>query len=272
VTSKTKHAIGMVLSVACFGTMPVLAQVPNTGSPASTAPVMVPGIGVTSADGRMFGHLPYAEAPATDMVPVTFPGFALGGTCRLQKEAAADLVMLIEAANATPGIAHRLRGVSCYRTIAYQRSVFCRAGRGADSCGDTASRAHDVGPPGYSEHSTGYAIDFGVHPSPGCRDLEWCMASTPTGLWLIAHARDFGFELSFPAGNKQNVGWEPWHWRWVGRTAQTPGAARARTIFARARAQFPARPMIAGPVIQVTHARPSPAVLPIPVFWPGVYY
>jgi D-alanyl-D-alanine carboxypeptidase len=232
----------------------------------------VPGIGTTGADGRLFGHLPYAEAPASDMVTVTSPGFALGGPCRMQRDAAADLTALIDAANATPSIAYKLRGISCYRTRAYQRSVFCRASGARDSCGDVASRAHDVGPPGYSEHSTGYAIDFGVHPSPGCRDLEWCMASTAAGLWLIAHARDFGFELSFPAGNKQNVGWEPWHWRWVGRTAQAPGAASARMTFARARAQFPARPGIAGPVIPATHAKRAPWVLPIPLFWPGNYF
>ncbi|MFA6112756.1 MAG: M15 family metallopeptidase [Sphingomonas sp.] len=257
-----KHAIRALLSAAFLGSAPTHAQ--NAG-----VPIMVPGIGVTGADGRMFGHLPYAEAPSYDMVPVTSPGFALGGTCRMQRDAAADLTALIEAANMVPAIAHRLRGVSCYRTVAYQRSVFCRA---RDSCGDVAARSRDVGPPGYSEHSTGYAIDFGVHPSPGCPDLQWCMASTPAGLWLIAHARDFGFELSFPANNKQGVGWEPWHWRWVGRTAQSPGAARARMIFARARTQFPARPGIAGPVIQTSHAKPSPRVLPIPIVWPGVYF
>lgn len=260
-----KHAIRALLSAAVLGTVPVHAQV----EPVRAAPVMVPGIGVTGPDGRMFGHLPYAEAPATDMVPVASPGFALGGACRMQRNAAADLTALIDAANATPAVARKLRGVSCYRTIAYQRSVFCRA---RDSCGDAAARSRDVAPPGYSEHSTGYAIDFGIHPSPGCPDLQWCMASTPAGLWLIAHAREFGFELSFPASNAQNVGWEPWHWRWVGRTAASPGAAKARAIFARARTQFPARPGIAGPVIETIHAKPSPRALPIPVVWPGVYF
>ena len=264
-----KHAIRALLSAVFLGTMPAYAQVLPPATPARAAPVMVPGIGATGPDGRMFGHLPYAEASASDMVPVPSPGFALGGACRMQRNAAADLAALIEAANATATIAHKLRGVSCYRTIAYQRSVFCRA---RDSCGDAAARSRDVAPPGYSEHSTGYAIDFGVHPSPGCPDLQWCMASTPAGLWLIAHAREFGFELSFPASNKQNVGWEPWHWRWVGRTAGSPGAAQARTTFARARTQFPARPGIAGPLIQTIHAQPSLRVLPIPIVWPGVYF
>lgn len=265
------HAIRALLSAACLGAVPVPAQAQSTRTPLPVAPIMVPGIGVTGADGRMFGHLPYAEAAASEMVPLAVPGFALGGTCRLQKDAAADLTALIEAANAVPSVAHRLRGVSCYRTIAYQRSVFCRTGP-RDSCGDVAARSRDVGPPGYSEHATGYAIDFGIHPSPGCPDLQWCMASTPAGLWLIAHARDFGFELSFPANNSQNVGWEPWHWRWVGRTARSPGATRARAIFARARAQFPARPGIAGPLIETVPKKPAPRILPIPFVWPGVYY
>ena len=73
------------------------------------------------------------------------------------------------------------------------------------------------------------------------------MSGTPGGLWLRDNAPKFGFELSFPPGNKQGVTWEPWHWRWVGITPNEPGATAARAIFARARSNYPAQPGIADP-------------------------
>ena len=30
----------------------------------------------------------------------------------------------------------------------------------------------------------------------------------------------FGFELSFPKDNAQGLGFEPWHWRYVGKTGE----------------------------------------------------
>src|SRR3546814_21121513 len=92
-----------------------------------------------------------------------------------------------------------------------------------------------VAPPGHSEHSTGYAIDFGTRPSPGCDDVEYCFDRPPLGQWLLEHATDYGFELSFPWKNIQGVTWEPWHWRWVGRSAIEPGARAARLLVATAR-------------------------------------
>ena len=59
-------------------------------------------------------------------------------------------------------------------------------------------------------------------------------------------------------GNRQQVKWEPWHWRWVGTSADTPGAARARFIFAKARVAFPAEPAIYPPLRIVLTAQPQP--------------
>jgi D-alanyl-D-alanine carboxypeptidase len=124
------------------------------------------------------------------------------------------------------------------------------AGRDAD-----AARAISVAPPGHSEHSTGYALDFAVRPANGCPDAEACMAATPAARWLLANAPRFGFELSFPGGNRQQVKWEPWHWRWVGTSASAPGAARARFLFAKARDQFPADPAV-DPVATIAAVMP----------------
>jgi D-alanyl-D-alanine carboxypeptidase len=137
-----------------------------------------------------------------------------------------------------------------------QGSVFARGGAGPTA----ADRAISVAPPGHSEHSTGFALDFAVRPSHGCPDAEACMAATPQARWLHDHAPRYGFELSFPTGNQQNVKWEPWHWRWVGTTAATPGAARARFLFAKARASYPADPGIYPPLDLRLSGQPAPPV------------
>lgn len=220
------------------------------------------------ADGRVLGHLPYREAPYSDLVSAP-AGFGLGQPCYVQRDAAPDLTRMLTAAAAAPGVGNVLRGVSCYRTIERQRGVFCSQIGPRKACKDAAARARAVGPPGHSEHATGYAIDFGLRPSAGCRDVNPCLARTPVGLWLLAHASEYGFELSFPAGNAQGVTWEPWHWRWVGASINTPGATRARLLFARARNEFPASPRIRDVaddwigVIRPTALAPAP-VLPPP--------
>lgn len=217
---------------------------------------LAPGqVATVAADGRVLGHLPYASVASADLV-MGPAGFGVGQPCRIHRDAAADLIRLVEASHAA-GLGQQLRGVSCYRAVEHQRSVFCGRGR---RCGDAATRARLVGPPGFSEHATGYALDFAVRPQGNCRDVDDCIARTPAGAWLLANAVRFGFELSFPAGNAQGVTWEPWHWRWVGANGDVPGAARARLVFARARAQFPANPAIVPLVIRVLSQPPVPAV------------
>lgn len=68
-------------------------------------------------------------------------------------------------------------------------------------------------PPGYSEHHTGRAIDLST---PDCRALEIAFDQTAAYKWLHQHAAEFGYRLSYPAGNPQGFQYEPWHWCFKG--------------------------------------------------------
>ena len=222
--------------------------------PAATPPDSTPsGSTLPGSDGRLFGHFPYGDVTRAGLVSGP-AGFAIGQSCLLQPAVIPALALLL-AAKAASGVPGALHAVSCYRSMAHQQSVFCRAGK---NCRNAAARSRQVAPPGYSEHETGYAIDFAVRPAPGCPDTSDCIAATPAGRWLLANGARFGFELSFPSGNAQGVTWEPWHWRWVGVSADAPEAARPRALFAAARLRFPGFPKVVPLVIRVAEQPPIP--------------
>lgn len=172
-----------------------------------------------AADGRLLGHHPYPDAAASNLSSAP-AGFNSGSCSQLHGEAKVALDQLMSAARASdPTIADAMIGVSCFRSAKYQREVFCR------KVGDGfAVRARASAPPGYSEHATGYALDFGDRNNPQC-NLSACFATTPVGAWLAANAGTHGFVLSFPKGNGQGVMYEPWHWRYQGSSA-------AQSVFA----------------------------------------
>ena len=92
------------------------------------------------------------------------------------------------------------------------RSV-CSAPSGRLPCRSTSSRVS--APPGFSEHSTGYAVDLGDGRNPAT-NLSPSFDTTAAFHWLRANANRFHFALSFPEGNRQGVSYEPWHWRFEG--------------------------------------------------------
>lgn len=74
--------------------------------------------------------------------------------------------------------------------------------------------------PGFSEHHTGRAIDIG---SPSCPHLEEEFEQTREFEWLMQHAGDFAFQLSYPRGNPFGIIYEPWHWCWMSSCAAESG-------------------------------------------------
>jgi zinc D-Ala-D-Ala carboxypeptidase len=200
-SAATQAATGDIKSVACPGKTDEIATV--------------------DGDGKLLGHWPYKEPAASALASVP-PAIATPSCAKVHRDALVAMKAMIAAAEATdPVIAQSIVALSCFRSIRYQKEVFCR------KVGDGfAVRARASAPPGFSEHATGYAIDFGDRTRPDC-NLSACFASTPVGQWLMANAPQYGFALSFPAGNAQGVMHEPWHWRFE-------GAPEARMVFAKA--------------------------------------
>ncbi len=180
---------------------------PLTASTTNTAPI-----------NTQFGHLPYTEASRSSLVVAGYYG---SRPEQLQRDAAAAYQQMIQAAQ-RDGV--EIIPISGFRDIHVQADLFTAqtARRGSQ-----AAAARISAPPGHSEHHTGYAIDLGDGGTPSA-DLEVTFERTPAFRWLNQNAAYYGFELSFPPNNFQNVSYEPWHWRFVG----TP---QAQQTFAQAR-------------------------------------
>jgi D-alanyl-D-alanine carboxypeptidase len=99
-----------------------------------------------------------------------------------------------------------LQIVSAFRSVAYQRQIIERK----LAAGKTMEEILRVSAaPGYSEHHTGRAIDI---TSSGCKPLTEEFEQTPEFAWVVRHAKDFGFLMTYPRNNKFGVIYEPWHW------------------------------------------------------------
>jgi len=171
-----------------------------------------------SAEDSLLGHLPYEEAPASDLVPLP-----PDGRVSLRKAAAEQFKAMAAAAKADGVILVPLSG---YRSLAEQDDIFfgVKAERGEAP----SKRAEVSAPPGYSEHHTGYAIDIGDGDHPGS-DLQFDFEETEAFKWLKENAAFYSFELSFPKGNPMGVSYEPWHWRFVGDRHSLETFYRARS-------------------------------------------
>ncbi|MDJ0680043.1 MAG: D-alanyl-D-alanine carboxypeptidase family protein [Xenococcaceae cyanobacterium MO_167.B52] len=154
---------------------------------------------------NVLGHLPYQQAKASDLAPIT-----ADGSIRLKKSAAKEFREMQSAAR-QQGII--LTAISGFRDEATQEYLFFEVKKNRRQ--DTSTRAEVSAPPGYSEHHTGYAVDIGDGKVPGT-NLNTNFEKTAAFRWLEQNAARYSFELSFPRNNPQGISYEPWHWRYVG--------------------------------------------------------
>jgi D-alanyl-D-alanine carboxypeptidase len=193
--------VGLVLGL--IGATAVLLLVPGPWR-RWLEPLPVEGLDARlSADGRLLGHLPYPEVPIAQLVELS-PGLDL-------KPEAAAAVGAMQRAAAADGV--DLVVLSAFRSIALQKPIFFDVK--AERNQSAQERARVSAPPGFSEHSTGYAVDLGDGRDPAT-NLSEAFDRTEAFRWLQANAARFHFQLSFPQENPQGVSYEPWHWRFEG--------------------------------------------------------
>lgn len=185
-----------------------------TPAPASS---VSPVVSATPSPENLLGHLPYSEAPQTELQSASDDG-----TVKLRAPAAKAFR---EMANAAAAEGVFLTPLSGFRSIAEQQDVYFRVKQ--ERAQTPTERAQVSAPPGYSEHHTGYAIDIGDGNVPAT-NLSPNFEQTRAFKWLEANAARFSFEISFPQGNKQGVTYEPWHWRFVGDRASLETFYKAR--------------------------------------------
>ena len=157
----------------------------------------------TNQNKSLLGHLPYPEASKDELILFS-PGIYV------HKDIYANFKEMQFLA-AQRGISLQL--LSGYRSIDLQRDIFYE---NKSIRNQTAiERSRDSAPPGYSEHSTGYAIDVGDGNYPNTH-FEVEFEQTPAFKFMKRFASKYHFVLSFPLNNKQGVTYEPWHWRYEG--------------------------------------------------------
>ena len=153
-------------------------------------------------DHRILGHLPYKEIPKEKLVLIE-PNIEVhidmrDSLLKMREEAKKDGIYLVF--------------LSGYRSINLQNDIFFSLKSIRNQV--AAERARVSAPPGYSEHSTGFAIDFG-DATQRETDFETEFENTDAFRWLIKNAAKFHFKLSFTKDNKF-IDYEPWHWRYEG--------------------------------------------------------
>ena len=153
-------------------------------------------------DHRILGHLPYAEIPKEKLVLIE-PNIEVhidmrDSLLKMRHKAKKDGIYLVF--------------LSGYRSINLQNEIFYSLKSFRNQ--EAAERARVSAPPGYSEHSTGFAIDIG-DAAQRETDFETEFENTDVFRWLLKNAAKFHFKLSFNKNNKF-IDYEPWHWRYEG--------------------------------------------------------
>ena len=156
----------------------------------------------TEKDVRVLGHFPYQEAAYENLIEIQPNILVHKGMYNslkdMQNDAEKDGIYLVL--------------LSGYRSIKLQKQIFYSLKSIRNQI--ASERARVSAPPGYSEHSTGFAIDIGDAYEREA-DFEESFENTSAFKWLKNNAAKYHFRLSFDK-DQTNVDYEPWHWRYEG--------------------------------------------------------
>lgn len=147
-----------------------------------------------------------------ELVDIPIPHGDADSTMSVAKTIAAPLRELVAAASDD---GEALMASSAYRSIQEQQAIYDEYVR---ESGAAAANKY-VMPVGASEHHTGLAVDFSSVSSECADDSNTCSLSQNSAAWLAENAWRYGFILRYPDGSQDitGVGFEPWHYRYVGK-------------------------------------------------------
>jgi len=155
-----------------------------------------------NSDSRVLGHFPFNETPSENLIQIS-------SNILVHKDMYKSLLKMKEDAK-SEGV--YLVFLSGYRSIKLQEEIFYSLKSIRNQ--NASERAKVSAPPGYSEHSTGFAIDIGDALNRET-DFEVEFENTNAFKWLRNNAAKYHFKLSFDR-NHASVDYEPWHWRYEG--------------------------------------------------------
>lgn len=195
-----------------------LAQTPATPTPSSTAIQRdcTPHAGAAKVGIK---HYKFQEASQHELVELPSRYRAGGGQNRyVHKEALASLTQMIDDAK-KDGVT--LTVGSAFRSVAYQRGLK----GGKPNAGAAAWRSS--APAGYSEHHTGFAVDF--------NPINSSFGNTAAYRWLKANGAKYNWYQTFTAEYSRASGVieEAWHWKYQGSDTALRYTANAKCLLGR---------------------------------------
>lgn len=138
----------------------------------------------------------------------------------IDKRAYPELQAMMDAARAA---GYQPLICSSYRTWDKQEQLFENKVQSyiAEGCSRAEAEekaAYWVARPGTSEHQAGLAVDI---VDKAYQLLDEAQEQRPVQQWLMAHCAEYGFILRYPTAKSSltGVGYEPWHYRYVGKEA-----------------------------------------------------
>jgi zinc D-Ala-D-Ala carboxypeptidase len=136
----------------------------------------------------------------------------LNGGYKVRKGIVKDLKLMAAAARKASA---RFSVQSAYRSYSTQKSTFAYWVK----VHGYAVALKESARPGHSEHQLGTTVDLRTYGGKAPWDVtDW--GKSKAGKWLAANSWKYGFILSYPKGKTAITcyTYEPWHFRYVGRT------------------------------------------------------
>ncbi len=210
--------IGALLSIVVAATFAAVAPAPTAAATPDPLPacsyqdVLTARTAYTDWDKSLLDPIYMVSQTyiPPDLAYASDAGITGGGKVRTL--AISDLRAMTNAAKSA---GRPIAVTSAYRSYAKQAELF---NSDVTRLGYTGALLHTARP-GHSEHQLGTTIDFkSKRTGDTSADGDW--AHTKAGGWMKANAWRYGWVMSYPDGKTSVTcyNYEPWHYRYFGRT------------------------------------------------------